>query len=213
MSTFSAFRPEPISASHLASPYHSEVQPLARQCLSQEPDGLTTIFQPDVNLAVWQRHVSSHLHSYAHQLQTQLTLPLQCMLSLSDIPHELSNALPEGEGRDLFIADISQLAEMFACLMDCNEIGLRLRVLDKPMCPKFHTDHLVCRLVSSYTGPATEWHAGPVDAPMPTQQLQCGDVALLKGSGWENSGCYAISHRSPAATNKRLLLTMDPVWS
>ncbi|WP_238534534.1 DUF1826 domain-containing protein [Alishewanella aestuarii] len=44
------------------------------------------------------------------------------------------------------------------------------------------------------------------------QQLQQADVALLKGSGWENMATYAISHRSPALAAPRLLLTLDPVW-
>ena len=201
--SLTAFKPEPASGIELSQ---------ARQCLGADPETLLSIFEPDVNLAVWQRSLPPSLQCYISCLQSTLQLPPQYMLTVSDISSELSAQLPESPGKTEFIADIQQIAEMFACLMDCQQLGLRLRVLDKPMCPKFHTDHLVCRLVSSYSGPATEWHAGPVTAAKPTQQLQCGDIALLKGSGWEDSPCHAISHRSPATPGQRLLLTLDPVW-
>ena len=34
---------------------------------------------------------------------------------------------------------------------------LRLDGIDHPMCPRFHTDKLKCRLVTTYVGPATQW--------------------------------------------------------
>lgn len=203
MTPLTAFRPEQTQPETLR---------FARQCLSPEPEGLTGIFQPDVNLAVWQRILSAPLTDYAHFLLHNLPLPLQQMLPVSAIAADTGKQLPDGPGKAAFIADLVQVAEMFACLMDCPQLGLRLRVLDQPMCPRFHSDHLVCRLVCTYTGPATEWHAGPVTAAEPARQLQSGDVALLKGSGWEDSACYAISHRSPASPARRLLLTLDPVF-
>ncbi|MCH8538504.1 MAG: DUF1826 domain-containing protein [Alkalimonas sp.] len=202
MISYSSFKPESISPAIGT----------ARQCLSPQPEILTSIFEPDVNLAVWQRQLAEPLISYSRLLLNELPLPLQQMLPIRDINTDLTSLLPGGPGQAHFIADVVQIAEMFACLMDCQQVGLRLRVLNQPMCPKFHTDHLLCRLVSSYAGPATEWHAGPVQAKEPTQQLQCGDIALLKGSGWEDSACYAISHRSPASPEPRLLLTLDPVF-
>lgn len=173
---------------------------------------LTDIFEPDVNLTIWQRSLPDTVQQYATSLISELKLPLQHRLALNDISALLDQVLPEATGKADFIEDVQQLAEIFACLMDCPQLGLRLKVLQQPMCPKFHTDHLLCRLVSTYIGPATEWHAGPLDLAVPCQNMQQGDVALLKGSGWEGMQTYAISHRSPVTPATRLLLTLDPVW-
>ncbi|MEE2023112.1 DUF1826 domain-containing protein [Alkalimonas mucilaginosa] len=205
MSTIARIRPEPVTQTNPANSF-------ARQQLGSERDSLLAIFEPDVNLAIWQRVFAPAIDSYCKVLLDQLTLPLQRMLPIDDIANALTDVLPTGSGKADFIADIQLLADIFGCLMDCPQLGLRLRVLDKPMCPKFHTDHLLCRLVCTYSGPATEWHGGPIARPETTIQLQTADVALLKGSGWEDSQCYAISHRSPASSGKRLLLTLDPVW-
>lgn len=184
----------------------------ARQSQSSDISVLTDIFEANVNLSVWQRQLTEPVQQYAQHLLVALKLPLQRRLALHEINEVLDRVLPEVIGKSAFINDIQQLADMFGCLMDCSEIGLRLNVLQQPMCPKFHTDHLVCRLVSTYVGPATEWHAGPLDVAAPCQIMQHGDVGLLKGSGWEGMQTYAISHRSPSLALPRLLLTLDPVW-
>jgi hypothetical protein len=99
------------------------------------------------------------------------------------------------------------------------------------MCPKFHVDKVPCRLITTYTGAATEWLPhDPVNwrilgSNVPTivgsepgicesddiEILETGAVALLKGESWEgNEGCGLV-HRSPniAEGSKRLLLTID----
>lgn len=185
----------------------------ARQQLASSVEVLTEIFSADVNLAVWQRSLAPAVASYSQQLLSLLRLPLQHFISPEQLPDYLQQALPDAPGKDEFIADLALIAQMFACLMECQQLGLRLKVLNQAMCPRFYTDHLCCRLVTTYHGPATEWHAGPVtDNNARVQQLQQADVALLKGSGWENMATYAISHRSPALAEPRLLLTLDPVW-
>lgn len=205
MSTIAHIRPESTSEPNPANS-------ITRQQLGLERDSLLAIFEPEVNLAVWQRACTPAIDTYCQVLLEQLALPLQRMLSIHDIASTLTEALPAGSGKADFVADVHLLADIFACLMDCPQLGLRLRVLEKPMCPKFHTDHLLCRLICTYSGPATEWHGGPIARPETTMQLQTADVALLKGSGWEGSQCHAISHRSPPTAGKRLLLTLDPVW-
>jgi hypothetical protein len=43
------------------------------------------------------------------------------------------------------------------------------------------------------------------------QQLNCGDVALIKGTRWEGNENAGLVHRSPEliANEKRLVLTLD----
>ena len=57
----------------------------------------------------------------------------------------------------LISRDIKNLVDMYCYLFELNEIGLSLRVLDKAMCPRFHVDHVPCRLITTYTGVTTQW--------------------------------------------------------
>ena len=118
------------------------------------------------------------------------------------------------------------------CLFDLGKVGLRLTVLDKAMCPRFHVDKVLCRLVTTYQGSATEWlphnvvdreklghgsegkpdeQSGLFPKLGDIQQLTVGDVALLKGEGWEGKEGAGLVHRSPSlsAGEGRLLLTLD----
>lgn len=133
---------------------------------------------------------------------------------------------------DALSEDIALIVDMFCCLFDVKEAGLRLTRLESPMCPKFHFDRVPCRLVTTYTGRATEWLTNDVinraklgagslgqpdhlsglyDSERLIRQMQPGDVALLKGSGWEGSENGGLVHRSPhvGQDERRLLLTLD----
>ncbi|XKE46878.1 DUF1826 domain-containing protein [Halomonas organivorans] len=127
------------------------------------------------------------------------------------------------------VEDVVTLAEAMACLFDTQDVGLRLRRLDAPMCPRFHCDNLPVRLVTTYLGPGSEWlpetavNRAGLGAPTPgkpdivreeaaIRRLEAGDVALLKGSGWVGNEARGLVHRSPAMGNgqPRLLLSIDP---
>ena len=90
---------------------------------------------------------------------------------------------------------------MYCYLFELNEIGLSLRVLDKAMCPRFHVDHVPCRLITTYTGVTTQWlphtsvdrsklgkgnngkkdeESGLFGHSTDIKQLCVGDVAFLK---------------------------------
>jgi len=119
---------------------------------------------------------------------------------------------------------VAWLVRAFSCLVDARRIGLRLRMLDKPMCPRFHVDHVPLRLITTYVGAGSEWlreggmqrrrlgdpTAEPTD-PAAIQQLGVGDVALFKGEKWLGNEGAGIIHRSPQATTAehRLILTLD----
>jgi hypothetical protein len=128
------------------------------------------------------------------------------------------------EGHEGFIADLQWLVSAFACLLGARRVGLRLRVLDKAMCPRFHVDHVPVRLITTYAGIGSQWlkegvmdreqlgqaNAEPQDMAQ-IQQLQSGDVALLKGEKWHGNEGFGLIHRSPqpALGERRLLLTLD----
>jgi len=99
------------------------------------------------------------------------------------------------------------------------------------MCPKFHVDRVPCRLVTTYSGTATQWlpHQSVDRTKLGTgsngksdevsglyhrndmRQLSVGDVALLKGESWSGNEGAGLVHRSPGLADgeKRLLLTLD----
>ncbi|MHA3734210.1 DUF1826 domain-containing protein [Pseudomonas sp. Eth.TT006] len=194
------------------------------------PKTLTRILDDDVNLAVWQRQLPLHIADFA-TLLLSLNEPLAESLCI-ELPDE--DAAPELSGlavgfRDLegyvgFIADLQWLVSAFSCLLGARRIGLRLRVLDKAMCPRFHVDHVPVRLITTYAGIGSQWlkegvmdreqlgqaNAEPRDAAS-IQQLQSGEVALLKGEKWHGNEGFGLIHRSPqpAAGERRLLLTLD----
>ena len=36
-------------------------------------------------------------------------------------------------------------------------VGLRLEIIERAMCPRFHVDHVGIRMLCTYRGPGTEW--------------------------------------------------------
>ncbi len=175
---------------------------------STSADVLSDILLPEVNLAVWQRQLDKELLSCARQLAARPAFALQRQTHLDDLPALLMNALPELPGSDGLRKDIMLQAEMLACLMDTDYLGIRLKTLHQAMCPRFHTDHVALRMLVTYAGPATEWREGPDEADV-TGALQLGDTAVLKGSAWPDAA--AVWHRSPPGLSARLLLTLDPL--
>ena len=100
------------------------------------------------------------------------------------------------------------------------------------MCPRFHTDNVKCRLVTTYYGPGTQWlpnhladttklgagNEGLLDKDSGLyfdeeniKQLNVGDIALLKGEGWEGNKGKGLIHRSPHSNQiyRRLYMTID----
>jgi len=200
------------------------------QAQGDTPGILTRILDDDTNLAVWQRQLPAHIGDFA-----AMVLSMNQSLAESlvvDLPEEDSqpvlNGLAAGfndvQGHEGFLADIAWLVSAFACLLGAKRVGLRLRTLDKAMCPRFHVDHVPVRLVTTYAGAGTQWlkegamdrrhlaqpEAEPRDARQ-IQQFRSGDVALLKGERWQGNEGFGLIHRSPEPVSgeRRLILTLD----
>lgn len=204
--------------------------PTRSQHQGQTPKALSRILDDEINLAVWKRHMPLHIAEFA-RLLLSLNEPLaeSLCLELADEDAEpdlsgLASGFRDLEGYEGFIADLKWLVSAFACLLGARRIGLRLRVLDKAMCPRFHVDHVPVRLITTYAGVGSEWlkegamdrrQLGQANAePMDTtqiQQLKSGEVALLKGEKWHGNEGFGLIHRSPqpAPGERRLILTLD----
>ncbi|WP_339479899.1 MULTISPECIES: DUF1826 domain-containing protein [unclassified Pseudomonas] len=202
----------------------------ARQVQGDTPGVFTQILDDGTNLAVWQRQLPAHISDFASMVLA-MDQPLAESRVL-DLPAEdtlpalrgLAAGFSDLQGYEGFIADVSWLVSAFACLLGAQRVGLRLRALDKAMCPRFHVDHVPVRLLTTYAGVGSQWleegamdrrrlaepEAEPSD-PRVIQQFRCGDVGLLKGEKWHGNEGLGLIHRSPepALGQRRLILTLD----
>ena len=204
------------------------LRPVIRQTRGETPLALSEILEDGVNLAVWQRQLPLHIAEFG-ALLVSLNEPLADSMvieldSEDATPNlqDLAASCRDLEGYEGFIADVSWLVSAFACLLGAKRIGVRLRLLDKAMCPRFHVDHVPVRLITTYAGIGSQWlREGVMDRRQLSQadaepserieQIHCGEVALLKGTKWHGNENYGLIHRSPAlkADERRLILTLD----
>lgn len=192
---------------------------------------LPRIFEDAINIAILQRALPADI---ALSAQAQCLTHRPWQYSWLGHPDEtfitdLQRQLPAPDAAAPLIDDIATIAEAVAFLFDTQTVGIRLRMLNSAMCPRFHCDNIPVRMVSTYIGPGSEWlpeHAinrAGLGAPYPDrpdiatdttaiQHLTPGDIALIKGSGWIGCEERSLVHRSPALNNgeKRLLMTIDP---
>jgi hypothetical protein len=202
--------------------------------LGATPDVFTEFYRDTVNLACWQRRLDPKVAGCVHALlKSGRTLQLKEAGSPFALYQALLRLVGPGEAQSL-ADDIHYLLDMFACLFDCRMVGLRVQTLGTAMCPRFHVDRVPVRLVTTYSGPGSEWLAnhcadrtklgagaqglsdvesGLIRDSAGVQRLAEGDVALFKGELWEANQGRALIHRSPAMTEheRRLLVTVDTV--
>jgi hypothetical protein len=186
---------------------------------------LTDIYQEDTNMVVWKRNLANNLEQAADAIiESQPTLEELLVVSPEEAFDSVKKLLGGSPEAELLAEDIANLVDMFCCLFDLKRGALRMTVLDRAMCPRFHVDRVPCRLVTTYQGIATEWlpHnvadrskpdelSGLFDNISDIQQLQSGDVGLMKGELWHNNEGAGLIHRSPQVPNntRRLVLTLD----
>jgi hypothetical protein len=193
-----------------------------------DPVVLSDIYQDEVNFVSWQRQLDENIEAdISRLLENKTEFRLRAVLKPSEVKAWL-NIQWSNIKCEYLVSDIATLAEMYCDLFAANEIGFRLELLDKTLCPYFHVDKVPARLVTTYHGPATEWveqdnvnrtaleayqqEAVVIDRDK-VHQVSAGDVLLFKGEKWPDRKVESIVHRSPEATLKqrRLLLTLDLV--
>ncbi len=200
---------------------------------SDEPVIFTDIYQELCNMTIWRRSLSSDfLHSVNDFLLSNNNFQFESSVSPQTIQSEMSIALQTSSCMLELREDIAELVDMFCSLFDLKQAGLRLTIIDRTMCPRFHVDKVPCRLITTYQGSGTEWlpdytvnrtKLGTGNNGLPDelsniyqnakdiQQLNRCDVALMKGELWEGNANAGLVHRSPSLRTgeKRLLLTLD----
>lgn len=197
-----------------------------------DPEVLADICQEDVNIAIWRRTTSARLEDAVEGFLAANPRFETAMTISPDSAHAKFSEATGGTAPTELVDNVAGLVDMFCYLFGLKRAGLRLATLNRAMCPRFHVDRVPCRLVTTYHGVATEWlphqaidrsKLGPgssgqsdLDSGLfanqsDIQQLECGDVALLKGELWTGNEDAGLVHRSPAvpAGENRLLLTLD----
>lgn len=203
-----------------------------RSAQSKIPSVLADIYQEETNIAIWQRELSVTLKASVNNfLASNRTFQIAMVVTPQSVFSSIAEFFGAADHSELS-ENIAELVDMYCCLFELERAGLRLAVLDRAMCPKFHVDRVPCRLVTTYYGPATEWlpheaidraklsagsygrsdnQSDPFQSHNDIYRLTDGDVALLKGELWEKNENAGLVHRSPAlqARERRLLLTLD----
>lgn len=188
-----------------------------------DPTALTHIFNQDVNLAIWNRTLDDNIVHYSQLLCRDFkSYQMRFCGDIAAIESHLQSDLPAILGKSDFIDDVLLLVDMFSELLGLNEVGLRLAVLTKAMCPKFHVDRVPARLITTYRGNGTEWvdnaqvnrdERGTIEVPKSAfiNHLYEGQVGLMKGESWEGNEGRGLVHRSAAAdeNSPRFVLTLD----
>ncbi|WP_221794223.1 DUF1826 domain-containing protein [Oceanobacter mangrovi] len=201
--------------------------------ISPRAADLAAIYRNDINMAVWQNALGQSLDQTGlQQLQDELPLLLQRPGGFrfqlhsrrkqfrSQLQQDFPSSVPAGAA---LLSYLDTAAEVFESLFEPNAMALRLITLDGAMCPRFHVDHVPVRLVSSISGPGTEWlpetaikrqalGGGPIQPCQDDNAILravAGDLALMKGEGWIGNEGRGLVHRSPATNEPRLFLSID----
>ena len=201
-----------------------------RQVIGGQLGDFAAIYDEDVEVVSVTRPQARTCEALAERLVRSRQVPQLRWVQRADDPETPANELPatiDADVRSALLDQIAGASEMLGELLDCERVGVRLETLNAPMCPRFHADHVTCRMLITLSGVGTEWipnsdvdwavfadretAAPPVLADRQIQQLATGHWSLLKGGAW-NDWFDGVVHRSPHGVGGRLLLSLDPVF-
>lgn len=204
---------------------------MIRHVVSDQLGDFASIYDEDVEVVSVTRPLASECEALSSQLVCSRQLAsMQWVQAVENRKAALSGGLPHSVDNDASSALAGEIREAIALmsrLMGCSHVGVRLESLRAPMCPRFHADHVLCRMLITLSGAGTEWipHADvdwhvfadrnathpPLRSNAKVQQLATGSWSLLKGGKW-NEDFDGVVHRSPDVPGGRLLLALDPVF-
>jgi len=222
-------------ASSLSTASPSSPQPVPRphtwSC--DTPGGMVGIFEPGVQLAFCRRQPDARIAAY-------LEAAISAMHAGRSLIVQAGGAvqldLPDRPGRDALVRDIEWITGLYTDLLGCPAAAMRIEVLNKPMCPRFHVDRTGIRLTCTWRGPGTEFlddawanrerlgagsggrpdeESGLLRAGAAVARVPTFAIALLKGSLWQGNDGRGLIHRSPtipAADAPRVMMSLDAVW-
>ena len=193
------------------------------------------IYKPEHNIAIWQRKSEQLQSEVAESITANPELSINAVINQNTIVADINKALEKLPQAEELKADLAQLVDMFCYLFELKRTGLRLRVLERAMCPRFHVDRVPCRLVSTYCGSGSQWlqnagldrtklgaghqglsdeESGLMTASTKIHSLNVGDVkGIIKGETWHffitKAKALCIAHQHSLLAKTQLLVTLD----
>ena len=199
--------------------------------LSDRTGDFAAIYDENVELVSVARPASGpldalaeHLFASRRDVQTQWEQAARD----ADAPLAALSGSVDPERLGALCEEVALAGDMLSELLGCERMGIRVTTLRRPMCPRFHVDHVPCRLLVTIGGPGTEWIANgdvdrarladrDTDAPpirpgRDIRRLATRSWSLLKGGAWDGR-FGGVVHRSPHQPAERLLLSFDPLFT
>ncbi len=191
-----------------------------------EVAGVAALFDDRCNVVVLKRTLETRLMEEAQHAARQPAFALITAVTPEVRGfRELSDRLV---GAPTLALDIGFWTQVMSELTGCERVGVRLQRIDVAMCPRWHVDKVLVRMVSAFAGRGTEFVANRASAGRGAREpeafdatrdavierAETGDLLFLKGEAWPGNGGRGALHRSPTATREqpRLVLTLDALW-
>jgi len=188
--------------------------------VSYTPEGLSVIHQEGCAAAIWQRNPLPNFQSWIDGLDLDKLPKARVILSNGNVRDAVTQicdicGTPDCSERELFIDDVSALADIFSSIMSTSHLQLRFDVVSDNACRKFHIDAVAARLVCTYRGLGTQYGISTDgEDPRRVFSVPTGSPMLLRGTLWPEEPKSCLLHRSPpieGTGETRLLLVLDPV--
>jgi hypothetical protein len=176
---------------------------------------LVAVYDEDVDVVVLprpSRAMDPSLDDYVEQALLGTDVPRLARVHAARPDFGALLPASASSGRRALADDLALLVDLTAELVGADEVGVRLRALARPMCPRFHVDHVSVRVVCTYLGAGTQW-LDREDDERSVRSMPAGAIGLLKGTAWPRRVPRGAVHRSPPMSpgDVRLLVTLDPL--
>ena len=180
--------------------------------LSDRTGDFAAIYDESVELVSVARPASGSLDALAEHLvasRQHVQTQWEQAARDADAPLAALSRSIDADGLGALSEEITLASDMLSELVGCEGIGIRVTTLRRPMCPRFHVDHIPCRMLVTIGGPGTEWIAsGDVDRALladrdtdappirpgrDIRRLAARNWSLLKGGAWDDGFAGVVS--------------------
>ncbi|MEM7472481.1 MAG: DUF1826 domain-containing protein [Pseudomonadota bacterium] len=188
--------------------------------IANDPSALDTFLHDHCAAAILRKQTPDRVQSWLNALEPEQLPRGRVILPPSAVAETLGHlcdiaGLPAGPERNWLEADIDDLAQTFAKLMEARFLRLRLDVITTNACRRFHVDAITARLICTYRGTGTQYGiATDPSGPKDIYTVETGAPILLRGTLWPETPSSGLLHRSPpieGTGEARLVLVLDKV--
>jgi len=181
---------------------------------------LERIAEPYVDLVLWHRTLPAAIIDWLDASAPDRLPHGRILVAAAELEAGIATLVPARNGMMQWLAaDIADLARRFAAIARTELVDIRLDVIRRDACWRFHRDMVALRLLTTYRGPGTQ--IPPLDAASralaeqrayrgPLDELRRGTVALFRGDPHDEG--TGLLHRSPPVAGTditRLLLCLN----